>query len=80
MPRSVQQPARVFYDIDIVVEKDTRRKQINLSALPAPQKRAAWGKIKRNHPALAALLQSEHVAQISKTFNAQVMVDEGVLA
>lgn len=79
--RAVPSASRAFFDIKgIVFEKERPRKMVNLSTLPADRKRAAWEKIQRSNPALAQLLQSDEVAQICKTFNAQVMVDKGVLS
>lgn len=59
----------------VVAEKAPVRTRVNLSRLPATDKRQAWEWIKRDEPDLAAFLKSPATQAIIKTFDGEVFIE-----
>lgn len=68
-----------IYDLHFIVSREPMRKRVNLSTLPPDKKRIAWEKLKVTRPEVVELLKSPSVAEICKTFGAQILVPNEAL-
>lgn len=48
---------------------------LDLSQVPADQRKAVWDRLQRERPAQAALIASDDFQLIRKAFNAQILVE-----
>jgi len=75
--RPVKEFIPTWWDLSgVQFVKHKRGTHINLSRMDEKKKQAVWARIKKEHPALAALLRSDEFKRLVHDFDGEVLIGE----